>query len=268
MSAAPASPDTFKCKKTLKVGSKTYEYFSLPDAEKNGLAGISKLPFSLKVLIENLLRFEDGRSVKADDIRAVVEWLKDKTSTREIAYRPARVLMQDFTGVPAVVDLAAMRDAMKSAGRRSLQDQPAGAGRPRHRPLRAGRLLRHRRRLQEERRDRVRAQQGALRVPALGRGRLQQLPRGAAGHRHLPSGQPRVPGAVGVDQAGGGQDRAGLPRYLRRHRQPHHHGQRAGRARLGRRRHRGGGRHARPAGRHGDPRGDRLRLQGQAAGKA
>ena len=116
MSAAPASPDTFKCKKTLKVGAKTYEYFSLPDAEKNGLAGIAKLPFSLKVLIENLLRHEDGRSVKADDIRAVVEWLKDKTSTREIAYRPARVLMQDFTGVPAVVDLAAMRDAMKSLG--------------------------------------------------------------------------------------------------------------------------------------------------------
>src|SRR6202521_4262604 len=111
MSAAPASPDTFKCLKTLKVGNKSYEYFSLPDAEKNGLVGISKLPFSLKVLIENLLRFEDGRIFKADDIRAVVEWLKDKTSTREIAYRPARVLMQDFTGVPAVVDLAAMRDA-------------------------------------------------------------------------------------------------------------------------------------------------------------
>jgi aconitate hydratase len=116
MSAAPASPDSFKCLKTLKVGAKTYEYFSLPDAEKNGLAGISKLPISLKVLIENLLRHEDGRSVKADDIRAVVEWLKEKTSTREIAYRPARVLMQDFTGVPAVVDLAAMRDAMRGLG--------------------------------------------------------------------------------------------------------------------------------------------------------
>jgi aconitate hydratase len=116
MSPAPTHPDTFKCKKTLNVGTKTYEYFSLPDAERNGLAGLSKLPFSLKVLIENLLRHEDGRSVKADDIRAVVDWLKDKTSTREIAYRPARVLMQDFTGVPAVVDLAAMRDAMKSLG--------------------------------------------------------------------------------------------------------------------------------------------------------
>ena len=153
----------------------------------------------------------------------------------------------------------------EGAGRRPLQDQPAGAGRPRHRPLRAGRLLRLGRRLREERGARVRAQQGALRVPALGRRRLQQLPRRAAGHRHLPPGQPREPRAVGVDQAR--PLRAGFPRHLRRHRQPHHHGQRAGRARLGRGRHRGGGGHARPAGRHGDPRGDRLRLQGQAQGR-
>jgi aconitate hydratase len=116
MSLAPQSLDTFKCRKTLKVAAKTYEYFSLPEAEKNGLAGISRLPISLKVLIENLLRHEDGRSVTAEDVQAVVEWLKDTSSTREIAYRPARVLMQDFTGVPAVVDLAAMRDAMKALG--------------------------------------------------------------------------------------------------------------------------------------------------------
>ncbi len=116
MALTPVSIDTFKCRKTLQVGGKTYEYFSLPDAEKNGLPGISKLPLSLKVLLENLLRFEDGRSVKADDIRAMAEWLKTKTSQREIAYRPARVLMQDFTGVPAIVDLAAMRDAMKTIG--------------------------------------------------------------------------------------------------------------------------------------------------------
>ena len=116
MSTAAPHPDSFKCRKTLTAGGKTYECFSLPDAEKNGLAGISKLPTSLKVLLENLLRFEDGRSVQADDIRAVAEWLKARTSTREIAYRPARVLMQDFTGVPAVVDLAAMRDAMRHLG--------------------------------------------------------------------------------------------------------------------------------------------------------
>ena len=110
------SLDSFKCIRTLKVGSKTYAYYSLPAAEKNGLKGISRLPFSMKVLLENLLRNEDGRSVTKEDIQAVAQWLKTKTSERDIAFRPARVLMQDFTGVPAVVDLAAMRDAMKTLG--------------------------------------------------------------------------------------------------------------------------------------------------------
>jgi aconitate hydratase len=108
--------DSFNCRRTLEVDGKSYEYFSLPEAEKNGLAGISRLPFSLKVLLENLLRFEDGQTVTADDIKAMAAWLNERKSSREIAYRPARVLMQDFTGVPAVVDLAAMRDAMKMMG--------------------------------------------------------------------------------------------------------------------------------------------------------
>ncbi len=110
------SLDSFRCCKTLQVGSKAYAYYSLPVAEKNGLKGISRLPFSMKVLLENLLRNEDGRTVTKDDIKAVAEWIKTKTSEREFAFRPARVLMQDFTGVPAVVDLAAMRDAMKELG--------------------------------------------------------------------------------------------------------------------------------------------------------
>src|SRR5437773_4882598 len=110
------SLDSFRCCKPLKVGSKTYAYYSLPSAEKNGLKSISRLPFSMKVLLENLLRNEDGRSITKEDIQAVAQWLKTKTSGREIAFRPARVLMQDFTGVPAVVDLAAMRDAMRSLG--------------------------------------------------------------------------------------------------------------------------------------------------------
>src|SRR6201991_1642715 len=110
------SLDSFKCQKTLKVGAKTYIYYSLPTAEKNGLKGISKLPYSMKVLLENLLRNEDGRSVKKEDIQAVAKWLKKRKLEHEIAFRPARVLMQDFTGVPAVVDLAAMRNAMKSLG--------------------------------------------------------------------------------------------------------------------------------------------------------
>jgi aconitate hydratase len=110
------SLDSFKCAKTLKVGSKTYAYYSLPVAEKNGLKGISRLPFSMKVLLENLLRNEDGTTVKKEDIKAVAEWMKTRSSTHEFAFRPARVLMQDFTGVPAVVDLAAMRDAMVNFG--------------------------------------------------------------------------------------------------------------------------------------------------------
>jgi aconitate hydratase len=110
------SLDSFKCQKTLKVGAKTYVYYSLPAAEKNGLKGISRLPYSMKVLLENMLRNEDGRTVTKADIEAFSKWARKKTLEHEIAFRPARVLMQDFTGVPAVVDLAAMRNAMKALG--------------------------------------------------------------------------------------------------------------------------------------------------------
>jgi aconitate hydratase len=110
------SLDSFNCEREIKVGKTVYTYYDLNEAEKNGLNGISKLPKSLKVLLENLLRHEDGSTVIKDDILAMVDWLKTRTSTHEIAYRPARVLMQDFTGVPAVVDLAAMRDAMVDLG--------------------------------------------------------------------------------------------------------------------------------------------------------
>src|SRR5690606_24782105 len=98
------------------AGGKTYVYYSLEEAEKNGLEGISRLPVSLKVLLENLLRHEDGSTVTADHIRAMAAWAKDRTPAQETNIRPARVLMQDFTGVPAVVDLAAMRDAMNALG--------------------------------------------------------------------------------------------------------------------------------------------------------
>ncbi|UTO28502.1 aconitate hydratase AcnA [Bartonella harrusi] len=109
--------DSFNCRRTLDVEGKEYIYYSLIEAEKNGLDGVSRLPFSMKVILENLLRFEDGRSVKKEDILNVAKWLNDKGSAgAEIAYRPARVLMQDFTGVPAVVDLSAMRDAMVKLG--------------------------------------------------------------------------------------------------------------------------------------------------------
>jgi len=107
------SKDSFKSLKKLNVDNKVYNIFSLNEAEKNGLEGISKLPKSLKVLLENLLRFEDDQTVKKQQIFAIKEWLKNKSSRSEIAFRPARVLMQDYTGIPAVADLAAMRDVLK-----------------------------------------------------------------------------------------------------------------------------------------------------------
>ncbi len=117
MPTTPASgQDTLNTRRQLEAGGKTYEYFSLPAAAEAGLGDISRLPYSLKVLLENLLRWEDGRTVTVEDVKAVAAWLEQRRSSREIAFRPARVLMQDFTGVPAVVDLAAMRDAMVAMG--------------------------------------------------------------------------------------------------------------------------------------------------------
>jgi aconitate hydratase len=111
-----AGHDSLKTRRTLTVDGKDYDYFSLDAAAAAGLGDISRLPYSLKVLLENLLRHEDGKSVTVDDVKAVAAWLKDRRSDREIGFRPARVLMQDFTGVPAVVDLAAMRAAMVALG--------------------------------------------------------------------------------------------------------------------------------------------------------
>ena len=111
----PTGKDSLNTRSTLTVGAKTYAYYSLSRAAEE-LGEISRLPFSMKVLLENLLRFEDGETVTARDLQAMAEWLKERRVNREIQYRPARVLMQDFTGVPAVVDLAAMRDAMMTLG--------------------------------------------------------------------------------------------------------------------------------------------------------
>ncbi len=110
------SDDSFKTRKTLTVGKQRFDYFSLPDAERAGVGAVSRLPMSLKILLENLLRFEDGNSVRKEDIKALGNWAVTPPPAEEIAYRPARVLMQDFTGVPGVADLAAMRSAVVAAG--------------------------------------------------------------------------------------------------------------------------------------------------------
>ncbi len=109
----PGDKNSFNSLTKITVNGKSYNFYSLKEAEKNGLAGISKLPKSLKVLLENLLRFEDDITVNKNQIQAIKDWLKSKSSNTEIAYRPARVLLQDYTGIPAVADLAAMREAVK-----------------------------------------------------------------------------------------------------------------------------------------------------------
>jgi len=109
------APDSFGAKSALTVGGRTFEIFRLDALERRGLA-IARLPYSLKILLENLLRREDGRVVRADDIERLARWDPTKTPDEEIAFMPARVLLQDFTGVPAVVDLASMRDAIRVMG--------------------------------------------------------------------------------------------------------------------------------------------------------
>jgi aconitate hydratase len=118
------SINSFNAKTTLKAGKETYTIYSIPAAAAKLGLEFSKLPFSLKILLENLLRYEDGSTVTGDDIKAFGTWLKNKKEPRDIAYRPARVLMQDFTGVPAVVDLAAMRDAVANMGGHAAKINP------------------------------------------------------------------------------------------------------------------------------------------------
>ncbi len=175
------SRNSFDAKGTLDVGGRSYEIFRL-----SALAGrfdVDRLPFSLKILLENLLRNEDGVSVGAAEIEALAGWDPASEPDREIAFAPARILMQDFTGVPCVVDLAAMRDAMVDLGGDPDKVNPLVPGRAGDRPLGIGRQLRLRRRQPHEHRHRIRAQHGALRVPEVGADGLRQLLRRAAQHR-------------------------------------------------------------------------------------
>ena len=229
--------NSFDARQTLEAGGKSYTYYSLPRAAENGLndigGDIGRLPFSLKVLLENMLRFEDGSTVTADDIRAFGTWLKQRKSTREIAYRPARVLMQDFTGVPAVVDLAAMRDAIGQLGGDPEEDQSAGPRRPRHRPFGDDRLFRHAGRVPAERR-------------AANSSATASATSSCAGARQAFDNFRVVPPGTGIchqvnleylaqtvwTRQDERRDRC-LSRHLRRHRQPHDDGERPRRCSAG-----------------------------------
>ena len=268
------SLDSFKCLRPLKVGSKTYAYYSLPAAEKNGLKGISRLPFSLKVLLENLLA-QRGRPLG-----------------QQGGHPGGRAMAQDQdfgarTGVPA----GARADAgfhRRAGGRRSRRyarcdgtsrrrsekNQPAGAGGSGHRPFGGGEFLRPQGFVQEKRRRGIQAEPGTLPLPQMGAELVRGFPRGAARHRHLPPGQSRISGAYRLDREGQdhlprqvGGDRARLSGHAGGHGFAHHDGQRPIRAGLGRRRHRGRGRHARPALFDAAAGSDRSAIERQAQGR-
>ncbi len=200
--------DSFGSIRTLDLAGRRLRIAHLPSLERRGF-DLAKLPFSLRILLENLLRREDGRIVRAEDIEAVARWRPGSQPTDEIAFMPARVLLQDFTGVPAVADLAAMRDAMAALG-----------GDPeRINPLQPVELvIDHSVQVDEygtrgglpaQLGEGVRAQRRALRLPALGAERLRQLPGGAAVDRHRAPGEPRVPGARGDERRAPRTARAG-----------------------------------------------------------
>ena len=187
-----ASTDSFGAKGTLDVNGKSYEIYRLDAVEGDGL-DVESLPFSLKVLLENLLRTEDGEDITADDIKAIAGWDADADPDKEIQYTPARVIMQDFTGVPCVVDLATMREAMEELGGDPSRINPLAP---------AEMVIDHsviadvfgtpesfERNVEIE----YERNRGALPVPALGPGRLRRLQGRPARHRHRPPGQHRAP---------------------------------------------------------------------------
>ena len=232
-----SSVDSFGSKGTLEVGDASYEVYRL-----SAVPGVERLPFSLKVLAENLLRTEDGANITADHVRALAEWDPDAQPDTEIQFTPARVIMQDFTGVPCVVDLATMREAVVELGGDASRINPLAP---------AELVIDHSVQIDV-----------AGRADAFERNVELEYERNRERYQFLRWGQTAfddfkvVPPGTGIVHQVNIEylarvvmvaRRQGLPRHLRRHRLAHHDGQRPGRARLGRRRHRGRGGHARPA---------------------
>ena len=168
----------------------SYEIFRIEPLQEH--FDVARLPYTLRILLENVLRHEDGVNVTGQDVEAVAGWVASAEPSQEISFTPGRVLLQDFTGVPAVVDLAAMRNAMRDLGGDPERINPLLPRRARDRPLGAGGRVRDAACDHAERRARVRAQPRALRVPALGPGGVRRLQGRAAEHGHRPPGQPRV----------------------------------------------------------------------------
>ena len=267
-----ASQDSFGAKGALEVGDQSYQIYRLSAVTGDGL-DVDSLPYSLKVLLENLLRTEDGADITADDIRALAGWDAEAEPDKEIQFTPARVIMQDFTGVPCIVDLATMREAMADLGGDATKINPLAPaelvidhsviadvfGTPE--AFERNVEIEYQR--NEERYQFLRWGQDAFddfKVVPPGTGIVHQV-----NIEHL--ARVVFTREVSTGSTGGARRRSwsALPRHLRRHRLPHHDGQRHRRGRLGRRGYRGRGRHARTAGQHADPARGRLQAVRRAA---
>ena len=252
------SLNSFGARDTLKVGGDSYEIYRL-----DAVAGTEKLPYSLKVLAENLLRTEDGANITEDHIQAIANWDPSAEPSIEIQFTPARVIMQDFTGVPCIVDLATMREAVGELG-----GDPQKVN-----PLAPAELVIDHSVIADlfgtadafERNVEIEYERNGERYQFLrwGQGAFDDF-------KVVPPGTGIVH-QVNIEYLASGRHdarRCRLPRHLRGHRQPHHDGQRPGRAGLGRRRHRGRGGHARPAGVDADPARRRLQADRRDASRA
>ena len=190
------SRNSFAARADMALGGRSYEIFRLDAVE-----GSARLPYSLKILLENMLRNEDGVSVREEDIAALAGWDSQAEPATEMSFAPARILMQDFTGVPAVVDLAAMRDAMVALGGDPGKVNPADPGRAGHRPLDHRRLLRGPDAFARNAELEFERNEERYRFLRWGQGGLRDPPGDPAQHRHLPPGQPRVPRQGGVHES-------------------------------------------------------------------
>ena len=255
--------NSFKARSSLAVGNRSYEIWSLAALPREKVA---RLPYSLKVLLENLLRFEDGVNVTRNDIEALLAWDPAATPSHEIAFTPSRVILQDFTGVPCVVDLAAMRDAIVRLGGDAERVNPLAP---------AELVIDHSVQVDEYGSPGALAANTRIEFARNGE-RYAFLRWGQSAFRNFAVVPPStgIVHQVNLEYLGRvdlrrreGRRAQRLSRHAGRHRLAHHHDQRPRRARLGRGRHRGGGGHARPAGHHADSAGHRLAAHREAAAR-
>ena len=196
----PTGQDSLNTRSTLTVGSKSFAYYSLAKAAEQ-LGDISRLPFSMKVLLENLLRFEDGVTVTHQDLQAMVDWVKGAAHCARDPVPPGARADAGFHRRPRGRRPGSDARCDEKPRRRPAEDQSAGPRPPGHRPQRDGRRVRHAAVVRQERRAGICPQRRALPVPQMGQRRVRQFPGGAAGHRHLPPGQSRIYLAMRVDLA-------------------------------------------------------------------